>query len=502
MREKVKRIIKNYKNNLSKRLENDGDVQDETMLTASPIHYDISGKIQAISCGGIGLVHNIVNAIGLPEEIDNRLHLLKQHRPYHESDHVLTIAYNIIAGGTCLEDLELLRNNSAYMDCLGAERIPDPTTAGDFLRRFTEEDINMLMKINNDITVRMWNSTLSKNEKEAAIIDIDGTIQQTYGECKEGMDMSYKGVWGFSPLAITEATTGVHLAIVNRPGNKLSQDGADVRIDKAIRTAGRSFKKIYLRGDSAFSLTWKFDEWSEKNTQFIFGYDNRQNLQNMAENLPKNAWKRIMRKDERPLKRRKRKKRIKKSIVIQRGYETITQKDLFVAEFNYRPTKCAKEYRIIAVKKIIDVTQGQHYLFEDKRYFFYITNIRDFSPTECVRFIHGRCNHENKIEQLDNGIHALKMPAAEFLANCAYMAIVSLAWNIKSYIGLLIPDKSFRHEIIAAEFKSFQNKLIQIPCQIVRSGRQIVFRFLNYTKWVDVIFSTLKVSRHMTFART
>ena len=93
-------------------------------------------KTRALNCGGIGAIHLMVNKLGLRQEIDSRLHLLKKHLPYHESDHVLNLTYNALLDGVRLEDIELRRNDEAFLDGLGAQRIPDPTTSGDFTRRF------------------------------------------------------------------------------------------------------------------------------------------------------------------------------------------------------------------------------------------------------------------------------------------------------------------------------------------------------------------------------
>jgi hypothetical protein len=459
------------------------------MFSAKKAAFDISEKISAVHCGGIGVINELVNRLGIPEKINARIKLLKRHKPYFESDHVLNMAYNIICGGKTIEDIELLRNNVAYMDSLGTKRIPDPTTAGDFLRRFNGEQIAELMELMNDTTVEMWKQTRRKGTPEYGIIDIDGKIQQTYGECKEGMDMSYNGKWGFSALIATEATSGAHLYVVNRPGNKLSQEGAGEWIDKSVDVVRRGFKKVYLRGDSAFSLTWKFDEWAGNGTKFIFGYDNRANLVKKAENIRKNDWQKLERpeRENKSGKERGKKFRVKEAIVKKREYMNLTTTKEFVSEFRYRPVKCKREYRVIVLKKIIDVTRGQQYLFEDSRYLFYITNIEDMSTEQALRFIQGRCNHENKIEQLDNGIHALKMPAAEFRANWAYMVITTLAWNLKSWLALVIPDAEKKQEIISCEFKSFQNRLINIPCQITRTGRRIIFRYLNYNEWIGIL---------------
>ena len=109
------------------------------------------------------------------------VHLLKRHLPYHESDHVLNIAYNTLTGGTCLDDIELRRNDEAFMDGLGVERIPDPTTAGDFTRRFCEEDVVELMEAINSKRPKLWKKRLSSAERKEALVDVDGTHAPTVG---------------------------------------------------------------------------------------------------------------------------------------------------------------------------------------------------------------------------------------------------------------------------------------------------------------------------------
>jgi hypothetical protein len=117
------------------------------MMAGSNIVYDIDGRHQGTAYGGIGNIHQLAARSGLIDEIDNRIHLLKRHLPYHESDHILNIAYNYLVGGSCLQDIELLRNDEAWLDALGAQIISDPTTAGDFLRRFNEEQIGEFMEV-------------------------------------------------------------------------------------------------------------------------------------------------------------------------------------------------------------------------------------------------------------------------------------------------------------------------------------------------------------------
>jgi len=332
VKDQFTRIIENYKEKIDERLENDNEERVSPMFSTTNISYEFSDKISAIHCGGIGVVDQLIKQLKIPELINSNIHLLKKHKPYFESDHILNIAYNIICGGRCLEDIELLRNNIVYMDALGAKRIPDPTTSGDFLRRFDESDIRKLMDISNTVNKSIWNVSLEKGSRQSGIIDIDGTIQGSYGEKKEGIDISYKGIWGFSPLVLTEATTGTHLYVVNRSGNSKSSDGAAEWIDKAIEEVGYSFEHVYLRGDTDFSLTREFDKWTEKNVRFVFGYSNWPNLVKKADLIDKNEWKRLSKSKKRvKTKKRKKKKNIKREAVIRRNFKDKGRKNSMLA---------------------------------------------------------------------------------------------------------------------------------------------------------------------------
>ena len=253
MKTKIRQKIAQSKRRIEQRLDKGNlDGCERPIMTASNIHYGIGDRVQATAAGGIAAIHLLAKKLGLDEAIDQHLHLLQLHLPYHESDHVLNIAYNLLAGGCCLEHLELLRNDAAYMDLLGARRIPDPTTAGDFCRRFDMADIIGLMEVFNATRLKVWRQQ-PKAFFRQAIIEADGTIVETTGECKQGMDISYNGVWGYHPLILSLANTGEVLYVVNRSGNRPSHEHAAIYFDRAValcRKAG--FKKILLRGDTDF----------------------------------------------------------------------------------------------------------------------------------------------------------------------------------------------------------------------------------------------------------
>ena len=489
------------KKNLKKRLERKRyEDQAEPMFKGTNILYEIADRTRAVIYGGIGAMHTLASRLGLDRAINESIKLLKCHVPYWESDHVLNIAYNVLTGGTCLEDIERLRNDETYMNGLGAERIPDPTTAGDFLRRFDEGSLNGLQEAINETRKKVWRQQSESFRKEA-IIDVDGTIAGTTGECKGGMDISYNGIWGYAPLIVSLANTNEVLYMVNRPGNRPSNDGAADWMDRAIGLTAPVFRKIWLRGDTDYSLTRNFDRWDDK-AGFVFGYDAKNNLKQIADNLTEEAWETLQRpeRNEVKTKQRLRPENIKESVIKERAYKNIRLSSEQVAEFDYRPTHCKKAYRMVALRKNLTIEKGETRLFDEIRYFFYITNDREMTPQEVVFFANDRCNQENLIGQLKSGINALRMPSDGLISNWAYMVIAALAWNLKAWYGLLAQSPQAQRDIVRMEFKNFLNSFILLPCQIVYTGRRLVYRILTYSKHLETFFETLNFIKRLKFS--
>jgi len=467
------------------------------MFSAGNIHYELAERVRGLGTGGIGALHVLARQSGLIDAIDRRLHLLKVHLPYHESDHVLNIAYNALCGGTCLEDLELRRNDEAYLDALGAQRIPDPTTAGDFCRRFAVSDIEQLQDAINAVRVGVWKRQPAAFFAQATI-DADGTLAPTDGECKEGMGLAYDGTWGYHPLVVSLANTQEPLFLSNRSGNRPSHEGAAAYIDRAIGLCrGAGFQRVRLRGDTDFSQTQYLDGWDDQcGVTFVFGLNAMRNLIERANELPGSAWTKLARpaKYEVTTQPRERPENVKERIVVEKGYENIKLLGEQVAEFAYRPTACARAYRVIALRKQLSVERGQAVLFEDYRYFFYITNDCAATPQELVFEANGRCNQENLIAQLKSGVQALGMPVDSLLSNWAYLVMASLAWTLKAWFALQLPERGrwaekHRREkrgVLTMEFKRFVNAFIRVPCQIVRTSRRIVYRLLAWNPWQEV----------------
>jgi hypothetical protein len=466
------------------------------MFTASNIHYELADKARGLGPGGIGAMHLLARRSGLLDAIDQRLHLLKLHKPYHESDHVLNIAYNLLAGGECIEDLELLRNDEVYLDALGAQRIPDPTTAGDFCRRFSAYDIQILMRAINAARMNVW-QWQPKEFFERAIIDADGTLVKTLGQCKQGMDISYKGEWGYQALVVTLANTGEVLFVMNRSGNRPSHEGAAAYYDQSVHLCRNGgFKRVLLRGDTDFTQTGELDRWDADGVEFIFGIDAMPNLVEQAENLPESAWNPLQRPPKYQVKtqERQRPENIKEQIVRRREFENIRLTGEEVAEFLYRPARCEKRYRLVVVRKNLSVAKGEQVLFNDVRYFFYISNDGTATPEQIVFLANDRCNQEKLIEQLKNGAKALEVPVDNLVSNWAYMVMASLAWTLKAWYALSLPEtgrwaarhKAEKESVLKMEFKRFVNAFMRVPCQIVRQARRVVYRLLAWNPWQHV----------------
>ena len=481
--------------------------QPRPILKARNIQYEVADRGRAVTCGGLGAIHLLVQHVGLPEAIDRNIDVLKVHLPYHESDHVLALAYNILAGGTCIEDLEHLRTDEAILDGLGAQRLPDPTTAGDFCRRFTSDaQVLLLQETFNESRLKVWKQQPPEFFAQA-VVDADGTIAPTYGECKQGMDISYNNQWSYHPLLISLANTKEPLYLVNRGGNRPSHEQADEYLDKAIVLCERAgFQRILLRGDTDFTQTWKLDGWDARgNVTFIFGADDTRGRRALAEALPATAWRRLKRPAKYQVKTQERQKpeNVKERIVRERGYTNFVLLWEEVAEFDYQPTCCQRTYRMIALRKKIAVEKGQERLFEEYRYFFYLSNDRTSTPEQIVFSANDRCDQENLIEQLKNGVKAMRNPLDNLHSNWAYMVMSSLAWSLKAWCGLLLPVTGgwdWRHQqekqsLVRMEFKRFLAGMMRLPAQIVRTGRRIVYRLMGWNPWVSCLLRLAEAVR-------
>lgn len=485
----------------------DGLEGERPVLQGGNVRFEMGARHTGTAYGGVAVMHQLVRELGLAQAIDQRLHLLKFHVPYHESDHVLNFAYNALCDGDCLEDMELRRQDEGYLDGLGAKRTPDPTTAGDFCRRFTTQDVRTLLDVFDETRLKVWARQPDAFFAEA-LIDMDGTLVETNAEKRQGIELSYKGIWGYHPLVVSLANTGEVLSLVNRSGNRPSHEGAAEEADRAIALCRRAgFRRIRLRGDTDFTQTKHLDRWDEAGVTFIFGTDARIPLQIDADELPADRWRTLRRPPRYTVKtgRRRKRRQVKERIVEERGFENLRLLSEDIAEREYRPTACGRAYRLIIVRKNLERRDGQGQLFPDYRYFFYLTNDRTSTAQDIVFSANHRCDQENIHAQLKGGVCSLTTPVHTLVSNWAYMVMTSLAWNLKAWLALWPPTtgatpehitaRAEQHRVLRMEFKNFVNHLMRLPAIVVRTGRQIVVRLIGWTPLQPVLFRTLEAIR-------
>jgi hypothetical protein len=337
---------------------------------------------------------------------------------------------------------------------------------------------------------------------EQAIIEADGTLVGTTGECKRGMDLAYNGVWGYHPLLVSLANTNEPLFLVNRPASRPSHEGAADYFDRAAalcRQAG--FRRLCFRGDTDFTQTAHLDRWDAAGVQFVFGLDAQPNLVALATQLPERVWQPLPRpaRYEVATTPRQRPARVKQEVVVRKGYTDLRLLREDVAEFCYRPGPCRQSYLVVVLRKHLVKEQKGQPVAEEVRYFFYLTNQWTWERAEVVFFANDRGNQENLIEQLKNGVRALRAPVNTLEANGAYMIIAALAWSLKAWLALLQPRAADRQQLLTMEFKKFLAEVMLLPCQLVRAGRRVLYRLLRWNPWVNVLCRSVEHVRRLRF---
>lgn len=446
-------------------------------------HIEVDARSEVTPFGGLALFTAFVRRFDVADVIDEAVRVLKLHLPYHEADHVLALAANLFVGGTCLEDLMHLQHSEAARRLLGAVRLPDPTTAGDFLRRFQATArpgaLAALRRAVDVVGGRVGRACRRRRGKQpVAHVDLDGHIKEVYGVRKEGADFGHDGRWSYQPLLVTLAETGEWLAVRNRPGGGRASDSAAEVLDEILPRLKERFDRVVVRGDSDFDRADIRAVCRRHGAYFAIVGREHTGRPDIAKAIPETAYRRFrprawrqaeVRARKPGYRARARKPNRRRRKARERGFRELRLVEHEIAEVPYLPSDGS--YRLIVRRQRIEHHRGQQYLFDDYRYRYVVTD--EPGPAEqAIDDTYQRCDQENIIAELGRGLAAWRMPVAEFDGNSAWLEIARLAWNIGKWIALLtLPPETSRWE-----WKRFRLAFIYVAAHVLRRSRQVTLR--------------------------
>ena len=443
---------------------------------------EVDQRSEVTPYGGLALFAGFVRRFRIAEQLDAAVQLFKVHLPYHESDHILAMVASLFVGGTCLEDQANLQGSEAVRRILGAVRIPDPTTAGDFLRRFEGTGHLAALRAANDAVGGAVGRAVRRRRGKLPLstVDLDGHYKLLYGVQKQGADFNYKSQWSYHPLVASLAQTGECLAIRNRPGNARSSDGAAEVMDVVLPQLKERGARLLVRGDSDFDRQDLRDVCKKHGAYIAVVGREHTGRPEIAKAIPETAfrpfrpraWRAVEeRVGKSGFRARARKPNRRRKRARERNYHELRLVEQQIAEVPYRPTGSSFTYRLIVRRQLIENHKGQQHLFDQYRYRYVITDLQG-TAEDVIDETYLRCDQENLIQQLGAGLAAWRMPVAEFDGNSAWLEIARLAWNIGKWIALLVlPEETTRWE-----WKRFRLAFVHVAAQVLRRSRQVTVR--------------------------
>jgi len=459
-------------------------------------HVEVDERSEVTPYGGVALATEFIRRFKIAERIDRNVKVFRVHLPYRESDHVLVQTLNLYVGGTCIEDVANLQHSEAVRRIIGACRIPDPTTAGDFLRRLHEQEYQLpgLRRAVDEVQAEVWRRLRrgrGKRNEEWAIVDVDGHIKPLYGVQKEGAEF-YKSTWCYQPLVVSLAGSAECLAIRNRPGNVRSSDGTADVLDVVLPQVRARGSKMLVRGDSDFDRGDVRAACDRAGAYFAFVGREFKDRPKLVEEIDEAQWKPFRTRAHRELVERRtrpsfapRRKKPNRRRQCARAHN-FKEKQLvkqWLTEVD-QIDAAGKPYRLVIRRQLIEHREGQRFLFDEYRYRYIVTSLpASVSTQEVVDLTYERCDQENVIEQLGSGLAAWRMPVAEFDGNSAWLEIARLAWNLGKWIAqLALPP-----EVVRWEWKRFRQAFVYVAAQVIRRSRQIVLRLSAAHRWYQLL---------------
>jgi hypothetical protein len=413
---------------------------------------------QLTSHAGVALVHELATRLGVEQIVDEELQVKRRERGYTEGQAIGALVHNLLLGGECLSDLEVLRGDPGTQELLAQEAILAPRTAREFLQKFDLGDIRDLQRVN----LRLQQRVRAQQRSTSCTIDLDSSIYEQASSRKQGSDKAYNGEIGYHPLLAFWAEEGELLFSHLRRGSAHT-------CRNVLWFLRETFKRVpaqaalALRADSGF-YSKEVVQWSEAHhVRFTITADQTAPLLALIAAVPDRCWTNL---PEYPL--------------------------CEVAEVRYQPARWAKAYRYVVKRQLTESKAGELVW----QYHVFVTNDEATSTLALEGWHLQHADMENRIKEHKSGLGLEKLPSGGFHANWAYLLIGQIAFNLLAWLKTLVLPASYHH----ATLKTIRHHLLNLAGKIVHSARQCFLVISNRYRYQAVWQFALGRLAHLQFS--
>ena len=462
--------------------ESDDSCQPGAQYTNPRVVVEEHHGAPLLNCSGLVLVRQLIERLGVARAIDAGVRVLQRCKWYRESDHILTLIYSMISGGSRLQDVNRLGQDDALKRVLGSDRIPHATTIGKFLWRFGDDQQDKQrqglaeLRDTTEAVQQEAFGMLPRERRKVATLDWDSSIHEVYGQKKEGADFAYDNTWSYSALYGTLAETGDVLYLGLREGYRHTSYGTKEVLPGTIERVSKHFRQVRMRADSGYYSQALVNICEQRGVEFFIVAKQHRNLMNAVREIPESHWKSFADRDLQADDRRRRRRRranLKRKIAIRRKPNSRFKGAPEIAGMMFKPKSWNKARRyVIKRTPIVDKDDQQLYLDDGLRRYVYwiVVNNSKRSNEQVLRIAQGRGNQENLIKDFKYGLGLAHIPTGSLAANQAYFMIAALAWNLKTWMLNLL----HLGDGAVMRFQRFRYQWIWQAGTVAKSGRNTV----------------------------
>ena len=414
-------------------------------------------KEQLTSHAGTVLLHDFAQRLGVEQRLEEELSVKTRERGYGEGQASSGLVYNLILGGAHLSDLEVLRGDRGTQELMAAEAILAPTTAGEFLRKFTIGDVHDLQRVHR----RLQQHVRPQQQTTTCTIDLDSSSYEQASSSKEGSTKAYNGEVGYPPLCAVWAEAGELLFSHLRRGSAHTTRNILWFLRQTrTRVPDTAVKK--LRADSGF-YSKGVVEWCEAaGFTFTITADQTAPLLEAITALSERRW-----------------RNLPESALAE------------VAELRYQPTGWAHSYRYVVKRELAETKTGERYW----KYHATVTKEEGQSAREVVVWHLRHAAMENAIKEHKSGFGLEKLPTQKFHANWAYLLIGQLAFNLVAWFKRLVLPPSYHRTTI----KTIRHHLLHLAGKSVHTARRCFLMISDQYRYQAVWRFAIDRLAHLQF---